>query len=104
MNAAVLVIAQDLVTLACGFLNAGYFIDYWWGRNGPRARRIGAAALALVSAAAVVEALFSQALFWAQEGNGPLGQPSDGAWALVRLPLFASTVLISFLILRGLRA
>jgi hypothetical protein len=99
-----LVVAQDLATAACGLLNAGYFTDYWWRRNGVRARRVGAAALALVSAAAVAEALFSQALLWSQEGGGALGQLSPGMWALLRLPLFVATVFISVLILRRLRS
>ncbi len=98
------VVAQDLATVACGLLNAGYFAGYWWRKDGPRARRIGAAALALVSAAAVVEALFSQGLFWAQQGVGPLGQLSPGVWTLVRLPPFVATVFISILILRRLRS
>jgi len=97
-------VAQDLATGACGLFNAGYFVGYWWRGNATRARRIGAAALALVSLAAVVEALFSQGLFWAQEGLGPLGQLSPGLWALVRLPLFAATGFISILILRRLKA
>ncbi len=104
MDTAGLVVTEDLATAACGLLNTGYFIGYWWRRNGSRARRIGAATLALVSAAAVVEAIFSQALFWAHQGMGPLGQLSPGMWALVRLPLLASTVLISILILRRFRS
>ena len=104
MDLAGLVVAQDLVTAACGLLNAGYFANYWWRRNGVRARRVGAAALALLSAAAVAEALFSQALLWSQEGRGALGQLSPGMWALLRLPLLAATVFISVLILRRLRS
>ena len=99
-----LVVAQDLVTAVCGLLNGGYFADYWWRKNGVRARRVGAAALALVSAAAVAEALFSQALLWSQEGEGALGQLTPGTWALFRLPLLAATVFISVLILRRLRS
>jgi hypothetical protein len=97
-----LVVAQDLATAACGLLNAGYFVGYWWRRNGSRGRRVGAAALALVSVAAVVEALFSQELFWSQQGAVSLSQLSPGVWALVRLPLFVATVFISIIILRRL--
>ena len=104
MKLAGLVVAQDLATAACGLLNAGYFVAYWWRQDESRGRRIGAAALALVSAAAVVEALFSQGLFWWQQGVVPLGQLSPGSWALVRLPLFAATVFISILVLRRLRS
>jgi hypothetical protein len=99
-----LVVAQDLSTAACGILNAGYFARYWWRTNGQRARRLGAAALALVSVAAVAEAIFSQALFRAQQGLWPLELLTPAAWALIRLPLFAATVFISILILRRLRS
>ncbi len=102
MNFAGLVVAQDLATAACGLLNAGYFATYWWRRNGPRGRRIGAAALAMVGATAVVEALFSQGLFWSQQEAASPGQLSSGVWALVRLPLFVATLFISIIILRRL--
>ena len=104
LNLGGLVVAQDLATAAFGLLNAGFFVDYWWRRNGARARRVGAAALALVSAAAVAEALFSQALLWSRDGGGTLGQLPPGMWALLRLPLLAATVFISVLVLRRLRA
>lgn len=102
MNFTGLVVAQDLATGACGLLNTGYFVRYWWRRTGSRGRRIGAAVLAMVSGAAVTEALFSQGLFWWQQGVISLGQLSPGVWALVRLPLFLATVCISIIILRRL--
>ena len=97
-----LVVAQDVGTAGCGLLNAGYFAGYWWRRNGRRGRRLGAAALALVNMAAVVEAVFSQGLFWSQQGF--IGTLSPGEWALLRLPLFAATLLISLIILRRIRS
>ena len=97
-----LVVAQDLATAACGLFNAAYFARYWWQRGEARGRRIGAAALATVGAAAVVEALFSQALFWSRQGIVGPGELSPGVWALVRLPLFVATGFISILILRRL--
>ncbi len=99
MHLGGLVVAEDLATAACGLLNAGYFIDYWWRRNGARSRRIGAAALALVSVAAVTEALFSQGLFWSQRG----GWPPLPVWALVRAPLLIATAFVSVLVLRRLQ-
>lgn len=104
MSGTALVAAQDLATAACGLLNAGYFARYWWRRPGWRARRLAAAAMAMVSAAAVVEACFSQGLFWAQQGAGPLGDLSPGAWALVRLPLLVATLFISALVIRRIRS
>lgn len=104
MDMSGLVVAQDLSTAVCGILNAGYFARYWWRANGQRARRLGAAALVLVSVAAVSEAFFSQALFRAQRGLWPLDLLSPAVWVLVRLPLFAATAFISILILRRIRA
>jgi len=94
-----LVVAQDFGTVGCGLLNAGYFSDHWWNGNGSRSRRTGAAALVLVSGAAVVEAVFSQWLFWAEQGVVSSELSPEG-WALVRLPLFVATVLISIIIVR----
>ncbi len=104
MRLASLVVAQDLATATCGLLNAGYFVAYWLRPEESRSRRVAAFALALVSSTAVVEALFSQALFWWQQGLSPLGELSPGGWALARLPLLAATVFISMLVLRRLRS
>lgn len=95
-------VAQDVATAACGLLNAGYFVRFWRLPNGSRGRRLAAAALAMVSAAAVTEALFSQGLFWSQQEAVSLVQLSPGIWALLRLPLLVATVSISIIILRRL--
>ncbi|MCH8850183.1 MAG: hypothetical protein IIC89_05090 [Chloroflexi bacterium] len=100
MDFSVLVVALDLGTAICGLVNAGYFARYWWRRNGSRARRMGAAALTLVSAATVVEALFSQSLFWPDRGSSMDGQTSAALWALARLPLLLATLFISAIIAR----
>ena len=104
MHLGSLIVAGDLATAACGLLNASYFIEYWWRRNGAGNRRIGAAALALISVAAVVEALFSQGLFWSQQDGWILGQPPLVVWALVRIPLLVATAFVSLLVLRRLRS
>ncbi len=96
MHLGSLVVGEDLATAVSGAFNVGHFAGYAW-RSGARGRRIGAAALTLVSAAAVAEAAFSEALFWG-------GGLSAEAWALVRLPLLAATLFISILILRRLRS
>ena len=95
-------VAQDVSTAVFGLLNAGYFAHYWWRRSRTRARRLGAATLALVSAAAVVEALFSQGLFWSEQGVVSQSLLSPPIWALVRLPLFIATVIVSIIVLRRL--
>ncbi len=102
MSLGGLVVAQDVATAACGLLNAGYFAWYWRLPGVSKRRRLAAVMLAMVSAAAVVEALFSQGLFWSQQGVLALPQLSPGVWALLRLPLFAATAGISMVILRRL--
>ena len=94
-----LLVGEDLATGACGVVNAGYFAGYWWRRNGSRGRRIGALALVLVSVAVVVEAAFSQGLYWSAEG-ATLAAPSIGVWVLVRAPLLLATALITAIIAR----
>ncbi len=96
------IVAQDLATGLCGLLNTGYFVSYWWRRDDRRSRRIGAAALAMVSAAVVVEAIFSQGLFWIRQEAFPLGELSLSMWALARLPLLVATLFLSLLVLRRL--
>jgi hypothetical protein len=96
MHLGTLVVGEDLATAVSGAFNIGHFARYAW-RSDSRGRRIGAAALTLVSGAAVVEAVFSEVLFW---GAGL----SAEAWALARLPLLGATLFISILILRRLRS
>lgn len=96
MNISGLIIGQDITTALFATVNAGYFGGYWWRTTASRGRRVGAAALMLVSAASVVEAMFSQGLFWSQRDD----LFSYGVWALLRLPLLAATLLISAIILR----
>ena len=101
MDVSGLVVAQDAGTAGFGLLNAGYFAGYWHA-NASWSRRAGAAALALVSVAAAVEAVFSQALFWSQRDL--IGALSEGEWVLLRLPLFAATLLLSLIIVRRIRS
>ncbi len=96
MSISGLIIGQDITTALFATLNAGYFGGYWWRTTAARGRRIGAAALMLVSAASVVEAMFSQGLLWSQHDD----VFSYGFWALLRLPLLVATLLISAIILR----
>lgn len=97
-----LILGQDVVTAACGLLNAGYFAEYAWHGDGTNGRRAGAVALTLVSIAAVIEAIFSQALFWSQREVLSSDILSPGMWALVRVPLLLATVAISSIIIRRL--
>jgi hypothetical protein len=100
MTLAGLIVAQDLVTAVCGCFNAAYFGGYWANRAVSRGRRLGATALALVSLAAVVEALFSEGLLWSQRGL--VAQPPESLWALVRFPLFLATLLMFAIVVRRL--
>ncbi len=97
-----LILGQDVATAACGLLNAGYFAEYAWHGDGTNGRRAGAVALTLVSIAAVIEAIFSQALFWSQREVLSSDILSPGIWALVRVPLLLATVAISSIIIRRL--
>jgi len=95
-----LVVGQDLATATSGLFNCGYFAHYGWRGDGRHGRRAGAAALALVSGAAVIESVFSQALFWIQQDALAIPAFSSGVWALLRLPLLVATLAISAIILR----
>lgn len=102
MDVSGLIVAQDAGTAGFGLLNAGYFAGYWSRASESRSRRLGAAALVVVSAAAAVEAVFSQALFWSERDL--IGALSPEEWALLRLPLLAATLFISLIIARRLRS
>jgi hypothetical protein len=99
-----LVVAQDLLSAACGTLNALYFLHYWLVRRPRPPRRLGAAALVAVNAALVVESLFFVALYvswrW-QQAADPFLTPS--VWLPARLPLLVGAAFISALVLRQLR-
>ena len=97
-----LILGQDVVTAACGLVNAGYFAEYAWRGDGAHGRRAGAVALTMVSIAAVIEAIFSQALFWSQREVLSPDVFAPGIWALVRVPLLLATVAISSIIIRRL--
>lgn len=97
-----LILGQDVATAACGLLNAGYFAEYAWRGDSANGRRAGAVALTLVSIAAVIEAIFSQVLFWSQREVLSPDILSPGIWALVRVPLLLATVAISLIIIRRL--
>lgn len=104
MDVGGVVVGQDLATAGCGLFNAGYFATYWWRANASLARRIGAAALSLAGLAAAVEAALSQSLFWSGGWALSAGESSPALWALVRLPLFLATLLVSGIIVRRLAA
>ncbi len=56
-----LAVAQDLTTALCGGFNVLYFLLYLLRRQETLSRRVGAAALALVNAGALVESLYFSA-------------------------------------------
>lgn len=97
-----LVAGEDLITALSGSLNAAYFGGLAWHEAASRGQRTGAAVLTMISAAEVVEAGFSQALFWWGPQLSSFGELSAGGWALARLPLLAATLLVSILVLRRL--
>jgi hypothetical protein len=90
-----MIVAQDLATAAGATLNGAYFARYGLSPGQGRARRLGAFALVLVSAGALLESAASQALLWARAA-----ELSTEAWALVRLPALVATLVISLIVLR----
>ncbi len=104
MNLGGLVVGEDLMTAISGSFNLAYFAGHASRDSLNRNRRVAAGTLALVAGAAVMEAAFSQALFWFQPQLISFGELSVGVWALVRLPLLVATLLVSILVLRRLRS
>jgi len=100
----VLVVAQDMGTALCAVFNAAYFSRLWLRASGWRARRLGAASLALVNAAIALESLFFQAVYWCY-GMGVSIEAllSPGVWLMARFLLFAAAAFITVLILRRAR-
>lgn len=101
----VLVVAQDVGTALCAFFNVGYFSLLWLRTKKSQARRLGAAALALVNTAIALESLFFQAVYWCY-GMGVSIEAllSPGVWLMARFVLFAAAAFMSVLILRRARA
>lgn len=92
-----LIAAFDTVAAGCALFNTAYFAHYGWRRKADRARRAGAAALALVGAAAFADAAYSQALLWSDAAQVPAG-----VWAMARALPCAAALCISLIVLRRL--
>ena len=94
-----LAVGQDLATALCGSFNAAYFLHFLaWRQEETAARRVAAAALAVLSLGAAVESLFFFALIslWGPANLSPF------PWTLVRALPFTGTAFISLLVLRRL--
>ncbi|MGQ9572791.1 MAG: hypothetical protein ACUVV3_06355 [Dehalococcoidia bacterium] len=100
----VLVVVQDLTTALCGGFNALYFVLYLRRRQETLSRRVGAAALALVNAGALVESLYLSALYATYCLGWREGMPflSPLPWLLARSLSFLGTAFVSLLVLRAL--
>jgi hypothetical protein len=97
----VLVLVQDIVTIACGGFNVAYFSARWAERGTRASHRVGAAALTLLNAAIAVESVFFLALFWTYRWQGAVDRFFwPPAWLSARLLLLVGTAFISALILR----
>jgi hypothetical protein len=98
--AAALAFAIDGMTAAAGAFNAAWLTAHAGSERTAR-RAAALLALAVLNAAAAIEALFAQALYSAHRFGGDI-EPyfAPGAWLAVRLPMLAGTLLISLLILR----
>jgi hypothetical protein len=96
--AASIIFAADGMTAASGAFNAAWLLSY---DPGAPARRMAAAALAVLNAGAATQAVFAQSMFTAHRlgfSIEPFFEP--GAWLSSRLLLLAGTLLLSMLILR----
>lgn len=100
----VLVLLQDIATVACGSFNAAYFSTRWARRGARASHRVGAAALTLLNAAVALESVFFLALYWTYEWQGSLERFFwPPAWLSARLLLLIGTSFISALIVRQQR-
>ena len=99
-----LAVTQDLTTALCGGFNALYFLLYLLHRQETLPRRVGAAALVMVNAGALVEGLYLSALYTTYRlgWRGEAVFLSPYPWLLVRSLPFLGTLLISLLVLRAL--
>lgn len=90
--------ALDAGTAVCAAFNAAYFLDrVFAGVELSPARRVAAAALAVVSLGALLEAV--ALLAWAAHSERS-GLPASATWTLVRGLPFAGAAVISALLVR----
>ena len=99
-----LVVAQDVVTLACAAVNAGYFALYR-RRSATAGRRLGASVLALLYLGVAAEGVYLVSLYAAHRLS-PAATTSllaPAPWLLARLFLFLGTASTTALVLRQWR-
>ncbi len=93
-----LVLAQDIVTIACGAFNAGHFASRFLDGE---AHRVAAFALALLNVAVVLETAFFLALYHAYQCHASLDRFfAPPAWPGARFLMLLATAFITALILR----
>ena len=96
-----MVIALDAVTALCATLNLAYFLERLLsGREDTPRRRVAALVLALVSLAALLEAVFLLSAA-ASVGSPDFASPQ---WTVARATGCAASVCLSALVLRRLLA
>jgi hypothetical protein len=93
-----LVLAQDIVTIACAAFNAAHFASRCVETQ---AHRVAAFTLTLVNAAVVLETAFFLALYHAYQWHASLDRFfAPPAWLTARVLLLLAVALITVLILR----
>jgi hypothetical protein len=96
---------QDLATALCGGFNSLYFYLYALRPSEAPRRRIGAGALALANAGALVESLFLLALYLSLHCEPPNQSAlyAAGPWLFARALPFLGTAFVTLLIFRSHR-
>jgi hypothetical protein len=97
-------VSQDLATALCGGFNCLYFLLYALRQPEPSRKRIGAAALGLVNAGALVESLYLLALYLSLRlgWHSQTELTAPGPWLLARALPFLGTAFVAVLVLRSL--
>jgi len=97
-------VSQDLATALCGGFNCLYFLLYTLRQPETLRKRIGAAALGLVNAGALVESLYLLTLYLSLrlEWSSQTQLTAPGPWVLARALPFLGTAFVAVLVLRSL--
>jgi len=97
-------VSQDLATALCGGFNCLYFLLYALRQPEPPRKRIGAAALGLVNAGALVESVYLLTLYLSLRlgWHSQTELSAPGPWILARAIPFLGTAFVAALVLRSL--
>ncbi|MDI6858273.1 MAG: hypothetical protein QME71_08180 [Dehalococcoidia bacterium] len=95
-----ILLTQGIFTLVCAGFNAAYFAGYCLDGGTAARRRAGAAALAVINAAVLVESLSFLGLYAAHRSGSDALVISPSLWLPARTLLLAGVAFIAALIVR----